>query len=128
MRKLKKRLMLGAAALICALSFSSSASAASYQSGTLGGYSVSGSVYMGSNSASATTTSGTLASLYSRIEYTYYYDNYQTDTVNNYQANGSTSVTASTSAKYVSVISRWAYGTHSVTIGTQSWNASTSTL
>ncbi|MFD0713798.1 hypothetical protein [Paenibacillus sp. GCM10027626] len=128
MKKTKKKLMLGMAALLCAsLSFTSAASAATSVYGQVAGYSTSGYLSMGSSSATASTTCSTVAGVSAYVAYTYYYNNFQTETVTNNTSLGSTSVSTTASAKWVSVQSRYATGSHSVTYQTQYWSAGTST-
>jgi hypothetical protein len=125
---MKKKLMLGMAALLYAsLNFASGASAATSAYGQVAGYSTSGYLSMGSSSASATTTCSTVAGVYAYVAYTYYYNDFQTETVTNNSSNGSTSVTTIASARWVTVQSRYATGSHSVSYQAQYWSAGTST-
>ncbi|GFN32353.1 hypothetical protein [Paenibacillus xylaniclasticus] len=128
MKSLKKRLMLGIGALLCAsLSFTSGASAAgSTQYGNIGGYLATGSLNYGSNSATAITNFGTTARLAATVAFSYYYNNYQVDAVSwAIEKPGTSFVAATANAKHVPAIPRYASGTHKVSYQNYNWAALT---
>ncbi len=94
--------------------------AASSVSGSIGGYSCSGSVTIGVSNASATTRFGTLTYVYARVEYVtrsggkYYVD---TKTEENYAY----SVTAVANKSTAGTTSHSATGRHRITYGSYNW-------
>lgn len=123
----KKKLLSIITVVFIASMVSMSVCAASYTSGSIGGYTVSGSISMGSTSASATTSiAGTTATVVVDLDYKY---GFGTDTyiVGAANGTGASYITVSASSAHYGSVSIGAKATHNVYYGAYTWYGNTST-